>query len=92
MEKSERIYNADEEGCRLRLNKQPKVLGQKGTKRVHIVAHEHEGEYFSSFMRKRNWDCSTTRNMSYFLFLYLNLHVFRRKILVGHIISTVQVI
>jgi hypothetical protein len=50
MDKTEWIYTVDEKECRLRLNKQPKVLSQKGAKRVHIVAHEHGEEYFSRFM------------------------------------------
>jgi hypothetical protein len=50
MDKPEQIYSADGKGCRLRPNKEPKVLGQKEAKRVHIVTHEHGGEHFSSFM------------------------------------------
>jgi hypothetical protein len=42
--KPERICNANEKGCRLRLHTEPKVLDQKGAKRVHTVAHEHGGE------------------------------------------------
>lgn len=36
------IYNMDEKGTRLTLHKQPKVLAQKGARRVHNVAPEHE--------------------------------------------------
>lgn len=36
-----RLYNMDEKGCRLTIHKQPTVLAQKGTKRVHMVAAEH---------------------------------------------------
>jgi hypothetical protein len=64
MDKPEWIYNVDEKGCRLCLNIEPKVQGQEGAKRVHSVAHEHGGEYFSSFMWKCNGDCSTILHMS----------------------------
>lgn len=37
----EKIFNMDEQGCRLQLHKDPEVLAQKGSKRVHIVAKEH---------------------------------------------------
>jgi hypothetical protein len=46
IDKPERIYIVDETECRLRLNKEPKLLGQKGAKRVHSVAHER-GENIS---------------------------------------------
>jgi hypothetical protein len=46
MDKPELIYNAEEKECMLRLNKEPKVLDQKGARRVHIVAHEHGGRIF----------------------------------------------
>jgi hypothetical protein len=59
MDKPEQIYSADRKGCKLCLNEEPKILGQKGAKKVLIVAHKHGGEYFSSFMWKCNGDCST---------------------------------
>ncbi|KAI4455501.1 hypothetical protein MML48_9g00007999 [Holotrichia oblita] len=40
-DKSERIYNVDEKGCRLTLHHQQTVLAQKGAKRVYLVAPEH---------------------------------------------------
>jgi hypothetical protein len=51
-DKPEQIYFVDGKGTRLRLNKESKVLGQKGVKRILIVTHEHGGEYFCSFMWK----------------------------------------
>ncbi|KAJ8941979.1 hypothetical protein NQ314_010203 [Rhamnusium bicolor] len=41
IDKSERIYNIDEKGCRLCLHHQQKVLARKGARRVHLVANEH---------------------------------------------------
>jgi hypothetical protein len=64
MDKPEWIYNVDERGCSLRLHKEPKVLDEKEAKRVHIVAHEHVGKYFSSFMWNCNGVCSTILHMS----------------------------
>lgn len=37
----EKLYNMDEKGCRLTLHHQQRVLAQKGSRRVHIVAPEH---------------------------------------------------
>ncbi|KAJ2949421.1 hypothetical protein O0L34_g15337 [Tuta absoluta] len=37
----ERIFNIDEKGCQLNLHKTPQVLAERGTKRVHMVGHEH---------------------------------------------------
>lgn len=37
----ERLYNMDEKGCRLNLHHQQKVLAEKGSKRVHMIAEEH---------------------------------------------------
>lgn len=37
----ERLYNMDEKGCRLTLHRQPIVLAEKGTERVHMQASEH---------------------------------------------------
>jgi hypothetical protein len=67
MDKPEQIDNTDGKGCRLRLNKESKVIGQKGAKIVHIVAQEHGGEYCSSFMRKCNGNRSTTLHTSSYL-------------------------
>ena len=39
--KPERLFNMDEKGCRLNLHKEPKVLAQKGARRVHIIGNEH---------------------------------------------------
>lgn len=50
MDSSEWIYTVDKKGCSLCLHKEPMVLGQKGAKRVCIVAHEHEVENFNSFI------------------------------------------
>ena len=35
------LFNMDEKGCRLTIHHQQQVIGQKGTKRIHMVAHEH---------------------------------------------------
>lgn len=35
------LFNMDEKGCRLTIHHQQQVIGQKGTKRVHLVAPEH---------------------------------------------------
>jgi hypothetical protein len=51
-DKPEHIYSADGNRCRLRPNKVPKVLDQKGARRVHTVTQMHGEEYFSSFMWK----------------------------------------
>ena len=37
----DRIFNLDEKGCRLSLHHQQRVIAQKGSKRVHLVAPEH---------------------------------------------------
>jgi hypothetical protein len=72
MDKPEQIFSADGKGCILRRKKEPRVLGQEGAKRVHIVTHEHGREYFRNIM----WKCNGTA-IPYFmclnsLLLYLN--------------------
>lgn len=37
----EKLYNMDEKGCRLTLHHQQRVLAEKGTRKVHLVAPEH---------------------------------------------------
>ena len=41
MTKPERIYNIDENGCRLTVHHQQTILARRGAKRVHLVAPEH---------------------------------------------------
>lgn len=40
-ENPERLYNIDEKGCRLTVHRQPQVLAEKGSRRVHLIAQEH---------------------------------------------------